>query len=100
MYKLMKYQVAMLWLMFERCRQLHISFNLTKYIFSTPFGTLLGHVVCKDNMLVDLTKIIAIFNLKTATNVHTLRSTLGQLGYYHRSIKGYASFGMKDVRNS
>jgi hypothetical protein len=49
----LKDHVKMLRLMFERCRQLQIYINLKKYILCTPFGTLLGHIVCKYGMLVD-----------------------------------------------
>jgi hypothetical protein len=47
MFSLLKDHVVVLRLMLERCRQCHISLNIKKCIFSTPFGILLGHVVCK-----------------------------------------------------
>jgi hypothetical protein len=46
--------------MLDRCRQCQISLNLKKCIFFAPFGILLGHVVCKQGLLVDPTKIIVI----------------------------------------
>jgi hypothetical protein len=44
---LLKDHVEILRLMLEICRQCHISLNIKKYIFSTLFGILLGHIVCK-----------------------------------------------------
>jgi hypothetical protein len=46
-YNLLKYHVEVLRLMLERCRQCQISLNIKKCIFGTPFGILLGHIVCK-----------------------------------------------------
>lgn len=59
-YSLLKDHVAVFRLMFERCRQMQISLNLNKCIFCTPFGTLLGNVVCKEGVLVDPAKIATI----------------------------------------
>ena len=39
-----------------------------KCIFSTPNGILLGHVVCKEGIEVDLAKIKVIIDLKLPSN--------------------------------
>jgi hypothetical protein len=44
-YILLKYHVEVLRMMLERCRQCHISLNIKKCIFGTPFGILLGHIM-------------------------------------------------------
>ena len=44
---LLKYHIASLRLMLDKCRQHQISLNLKKCIFCAPFGILLGHIVCK-----------------------------------------------------
>ena len=62
-YSLLKDHVEVLRLMFEICRQCQISLNINKCIFGTPFRILLGHIVCKQGLLVDPTKIIVIVNL-------------------------------------
>jgi hypothetical protein len=77
-------------LMLDRCHQLQISLNLKKCIFCTPFETLLGHVVCKDGLLVDQAKIVAILDMVALTSVRELCTTLGHIGYYHRFIQSYA----------
>ena len=52
---------------------------------------LLGHIVCKECLLVDPVKIVLILSLLPSTNVKMLRATLGHIGYYCKSIKGYAA---------
>ena len=68
--------------MFNRCIQLQISMNLKKCIFCTPFGFLLGHVIDKEFMSVDTTKITMIVDLLAPTIVKTLCVTLRHTGYY------------------
>jgi hypothetical protein len=76
--------------MLERCRQCQISLNIKKCIFGTPFGILLGHIVCKQGLLVDPAKIAVIVNLPSPKLVRQLRETLGHTCYYKKFIKGYA----------
>ena len=64
--------------------------NLKKCIFSTLFGGLLGHVICRDRMLVDLAKVAIMLDLSHPTTVKHLRETLGYIGYYRKFIKGCA----------
>jgi len=55
-----------------------------------PRWILLGHMVCKQGLLVDLSKIEVIVNLPEPKTVCQLRATLGHMGYYKKFIKGYA----------
>ena len=55
-----------------------------------PFGTLLGHIVCKQGLMVDPAKIAITVNLPPPNSVKQLRTTLGHTGYYRKFIKGYA----------
>jgi hypothetical protein len=57
--------------------------------FFTPFGIFLGHLVCKQGLLVDPAKIVVIVNLPPLKLVCQLRETLGHRGYYKKFIKGY-----------
>jgi hypothetical protein len=50
----------------------------------------LGHIVCKQGLLVDPTKIVVIVNLQPPKSIHQLRETLGHTRYYMKFIKGYA----------
>jgi len=85
---LLKKHVEALRLMLAKCRQHKISLNLKKCIFCVPFGTLLGHIVCKQGFIVDPVKIAIIVNLPPPNSVKQLRTTLGHTGYYRKFIKG------------
>ena len=54
-----------------------------------PFGILLGHVVCRQGLMVDPTKIVIIANLAPPASVKQMCTTLGHTGYYKKFIKGY-----------
>jgi hypothetical protein len=58
--------------------------------FLHSFWNLLGHVVCKQGLLVDPAKIAIILDLQPPTSVRKLRETMGHIGYYKKLIKGYA----------
>lgn len=77
--------------MFERCRKLHTSLNLKTGIFTVPFGTILGHIVCKDRVCVDLVKVVEIVHMELLRNIKQLKSTLAHSGYYQRFSRNYAS---------
>jgi hypothetical protein len=50
----------------------------------------LGHIVCKQGLLVDPSKISIIVDLPPPTSVRQLCTALGNTGYYRKFIKGYA----------
>ena len=87
---LLKKHVESLRLMLAKCRKHQISLNLKKCIFCVLFGILLGHIVCKQELMVDPTKIAIIMNLPPPNSVRQLHTTLGHIGYYRKFIKGYA----------
>jgi hypothetical protein len=89
-YSMLKNHVEVLRLMLERCGKCHISLNIKKCIFGTPFGIFMGHILCKQGLLVDPTKIAIIVNLPPPKSVRQLKETLGHIGYYRKFIKGYA----------
>jgi hypothetical protein len=90
-YSLLKEHVLLLHLMFDRCRELQILLNLKKCIFCVPHGNLLGHIVCREGVLVDPSKVVVIVNMSPLTSAKKLRSMLGHTGYYRRFIKRYVN---------
>jgi hypothetical protein len=87
---LLKDHVELLILMLNRCRQCQILLNIKKFIFSAPFGILLGNVVCKQGLLVQSPKIHVMVNLPPPNSMRQLKSTLGHTWYYSNFIRGYA----------
>ena len=87
---LIKNHIGDLRLMLEKCRQYNISRSLKKCIFCAPFGILLGHIVCRQGLMVDPVKISVIVNLPAPNSVKQLRTVFDHIGYYIKSIKGYA----------
>jgi len=63
---------------------------MNKCIFFSPFGVLLGHIVCKQGLLVDPSKISIIVYLPSPTSFKQVRIALGHTGYYRKIIEGYA----------
>jgi len=87
---LVKCHVTSLRLMLDTCHIYQIVLNLKKNIFFVPFGILLGHVVCKQGLMVDPANIAVIVNLEAPRNVKQLHVMLGHMGYYKKIIKAYA----------
>ena len=83
---LVKDHITSLRLMLDKCRQHQISLNLKKCIFCAPFVILLGHIVCKQGLMMDPTKIAIIVNLPPLKFLKQLRTTLGHTGYYRKFI--------------
>jgi len=54
---LVKHHVASLRLMLDTCQRHQIALNLKKCTFLVPFGNLLGHVVYKLGLMVDLVRL-------------------------------------------
>jgi hypothetical protein len=90
MYILLKDHVEVLRLMLERWSQCQISLNIKKCIFGTQFGILLGNIVYKHGLLMDLAKIVVIVNLPPLNSMRHLREPLVHTSYYRKFIKGYA----------
>ena len=76
--------------MLDTYRQHQIVLNLKKCTFIVPFGNLLGHVLCKQGLMVDPEKITVILNLQAPRSVKQLCATLGHMSYCRKFIKNYA----------
>jgi hypothetical protein len=76
--------------MLERCRQIQISLNIRKFIFSTPIGILLGHVFCKEGVKVDMENIKIILDLNPPVNQKQIKILLGHIRYYRNFIRHYS----------
>ena len=75
---------------FERCRETNLKLHPGKCFLGMESGILLGHVVSKNGLEVDLDKVKAILALTAPKNVWEIRGFLGCVGYYRRFIENYA----------
>lgn len=66
---MVKHHVESLCLILDTCRRYQIFLNLKKCTFLIPFGNLLGHVVCRQGLMVDPVKIAVILNLEAPQSV-------------------------------
>lgn len=85
-YNMLKDHIKWLRVMLEKCRQIQLSLNIKRYIFATPIGILLGHVVYNEGIKVGIYKIKVIIDLKPLVNPKQIRIFLGHTGYYRKFI--------------
>jgi hypothetical protein len=60
--------------LFERCREYGISLNPKNSTFGVDQGKLLSHIVSKDGICVDLTKVESIRNISFPDSRKALQS--------------------------
>ncbi|XP_050920326.1 uncharacterized protein LOC127137964 [Lathyrus oleraceus] len=70
-------------------RQLYAKFS--KCEFWLKEVQFLGHVISKEGIAVDMSKVEAVTKWEIPKNVGELRSFLGQPGYYRRFIEGFSN---------
>ena len=83
-YGLVKDHIENLKMMLDRCRQFHISLNLKKCIYCSPFGILFGHVVCRNGILMELTKVVITVDQAPPSTVKQLSTILEHMRYYRK----------------
>lgn len=91
---LLERHVVSVRMMVNTCQRYHIALNLKKLLFCAPFRTSLGHVVCRQGLMVYLAKVAVILKLDALRSVKHLHTTLGNTRYYRKFIKGYAQITM------
>ncbi|XP_057760408.1 uncharacterized mitochondrial protein AtMg00860-like [Arachis stenosperma] len=72
--------------------------KLSKCEFWKKEVKFLGHVVSKQGIAVDPSKVEAVMNWGRPTSVTEIRSFLGLAGYYQRLIKGFSQIALPLTR--
>ena len=75
---------------FERRRETNLKLHPGKCFLGMTSRMLLGHIVSKKGLEVDMEKVRAILTLAPPTYVQEIRGFLGCVGYYQRFIDEYA----------
>jgi hypothetical protein len=66
---------------FEKCRRFGISLNPKKSLFRLEEGKLLGHIISKDGIKIDPSRIEAIQKLENPRNLKELQSFIGRINF-------------------
>eukprot|EP00253_Pinus_taeda_P020814 PITA_20814 len=72
------------------CRKYGISLNPKKSLFALEEGKLLGHIISKDGIRIDLERIQAILQIPYPRNIKELQAFLGKINFLRRFIPNLA----------
>ena len=74
-------------ILFERCRKFGISLNPAKSVLGIDEGKLLGHIISKDGVKIDLEREEALKKVPLPQNKKALQSFNGQINFIRRFIR-------------
>lgn len=77
-------------LTFEKFRLNGLKLKASKYSFDYNELKLLGHIISKDGIKVDNSKVEAINKMPIPQNVSEIRTYLGMTSYYRRFMRNYS----------
>eukprot|EP00253_Pinus_taeda_P013463 PITA_13463 len=77
-------------IVFQKCRKYGISLNPKKSLFAMDEAKLLGHIIFKDGIRVDPTRIEAIQQIEQPRNKKEIQSFNGKLNFLRRFIPNLA----------
>jgi ribonuclease HI len=83
---------------FEKCRRFGISLNPKKCLFGLEEGKLLGHIISKEGIRIDPSRIEAILKIEHPRNLKELQSFIGKINFLRRFIPNLAEL-LRNITN-
>jgi hypothetical protein len=83
---------------FEKCRIFGISLNPKKSLFGLEEGKMLGHIVSKDGIKIDPSRIESIQKLEHPRNIKELQSFIEKINFLRRFIPNLAEL-LRNITN-
>ncbi|CAC5390809.1 Retrovirus-related Pol polyprotein from transposon 297,Retrovirus-related Pol polyprotein from transposon 17.6,Retrovirus-related Pol polyprotein from transposon 412 [Mytilus coruscus] len=77
-------------ILFQKLREVNLKLKPTKCTFAAKEVKFLGHVLSKDGIAVDTTKIDAVKTFPVPQNITDVRAFLGLANYYRKFVKGFS----------
>ncbi len=68
--------------LFKRLHEINMKIYPIKGEFTITLVVYLGHKILPNGIMAHWAKVVAILEMPNPTNVHTLRSFIGQCNYY------------------
>jgi hypothetical protein len=75
---------------FEKCKKFGISLNPKKTLFGLEEGKFLGHIISKDGIKIEPSRIVAIQKLEHPRNIKEFPSFIGKINFLRRFIPNLA----------
>lgn len=79
-----------------KCRRFGISLNATKSIFALTIGKLLGHIISKEGIRIDPSRVNAFQKVDLLRSRKEIQSFLGKVNFVRRFIPNFAEI-VKDI---
>jgi hypothetical protein len=83
---------------FEKCRKFGISLNPKKSLFRLEEDKMLGHIISKDRIKIDLSKIEAIQKVEHPRNIKELQYFIVKINFLRRFIPNLAEL-LRNITN-
>ena len=87
---LLKDHIQLIKQILGRCGQRKLSMNIKSCIFSMPIRIILGHVISKEKIKVDMEKMKVVLYLKPQMNEKKIKMFLGHKRYCRIFIRHYS----------
>jgi len=73
-------------IVFEKCRKYGVSLNPKKSLFAMDEGKLLGHIISKDGICIDLARVEAIQQIDLPRNKKEIQLFNGKMNFLRRFV--------------